>query len=62
MFWAIYLYDVELLRPPELKKLMEEGVVTIPFWFSHSYHTTIVIFPVIDYTVGYDSQSHKVTA
>ena len=48
MFWAIFLYDPGLLRSPELRKYIEQGLITVPQWILHAYHTAIILFPLID--------------
>ena len=48
MFWAIFLYNPNLLRSPELKKYIDQGLITVPPWIIHTYHTAIILFPVFD--------------
>ncbi|XP_069792210.1 androgen-induced gene 1 protein [Narcine bancroftii] len=52
MFWALYLYDRELVYPKILDSF-------IPQWINHGMHTTVLPFILIEMRTTYHNYPHR---
>ena len=48
MYWAIRLYDYDLLITPLQKYYVEVGILRHPWWHNHTIHTLVLISPLIE--------------